>query len=191
MKAEDGVLRGAVRRLQWNAAVRERRAHVHNDTPITGQHAFQRRERAVHVSEIRDLGDTPEFFARHLFHGREDRRHGVVDPDVDRSERALDVVGRAFDGRSIGDVQWEHQRPATARFDVLTRGLQAVASARDQSDCRATLGESLGDCSPEAGRRAGNDDDFPTLRFSHALPRSNCRACAVIPSAARDLECQC
>ena len=54
---------------------------------LRAPHAAQRRHRAMHLAEIGNLRAAREFFRGQRGHGREDRRHRIVDPDIDRPER--------------------------------------------------------------------------------------------------------
>jgi hypothetical protein len=88
------VLGCAIRGLQRNAAIRQRAANLHDDTAIAREHPFQRGECAVNVAKVSDFSHTPEFFRRHLLNRRKNRRHRVVDPDIDLTEFRFDLGRR-------------------------------------------------------------------------------------------------
>jgi hypothetical protein len=60
-EALDRVLGGAVRRLQRDRAVGERRPDLDDHAAVARAHPPQRRERSVHVAEIGDLGHPADF----------------------------------------------------------------------------------------------------------------------------------
>ena len=86
-------LRAAVRRLQRDAAVGERRADLDDHAAVARPHAAQRGHRPPDRAEVGDLGRRAGTRpASSRVDRREDGRHRVVDPDVDRAELVLDLV---------------------------------------------------------------------------------------------------
>ena len=160
MKSLHRMFGRAIRRLQRDAAVRERRADLHDRAAVARLHPPQRRERSPHVAEVRDLGDAPIVGGGHLHDRRENGEHGVVDPDVDRSERALDFVRGLFDRVFIGNVKRQHDRLAAEFLDLAFRAFQSVFAAGDQSDFRAAFPERTRGRASHARGRASDDDDF-------------------------------
>lgn len=55
-------------------------------------------------AEIGDLGDAPVLLRRRLADGREDGRHGIVDPDVDRPQLFLDPGRGEFHLAGVGQI---------------------------------------------------------------------------------------
>src|SRR2546423_135599 len=106
MKSLHRVLCRAVGRLQGDPAVRERRADLNDRATIARLHPPQCCQRAPYIAEVGYVGDATIIVRRHFHYRREDGEHGVVDPDVDWSEHALDFRGRLFDGVVITDVEW-------------------------------------------------------------------------------------
>jgi len=79
------VLGTAVRGLQGNAAVGERRADLDDRPAVPREHAAQGRQSAMHVSQVSHFGDPAELGGRRFLDGRKDGHHSVVDPNVDRT----------------------------------------------------------------------------------------------------------
>jgi hypothetical protein len=163
----DRVLGGAIGRLQRDAAIGERRAHLDDHAAVARPHVLQGRERAVDRAEIGDVGHPGDLFGRQVLDRREDRDHRVVHPDVDRPEAVLEGVRRAGHGLGIGDVQGcrfglgaqcRHLRPG-----VLERRLVAG----DEAELRTPSREGQRGRPSDAGRRTRYDHDhaghFPTL----------------------------
>jgi hypothetical protein len=73
----------------------------------------------VHGAEVHHL--PAEFVGRDLADRREDRRHRVVDPDVDGPEIALDALGRALHPLGVRHVRGNRQAPdlGGGRFEAL------------------------------------------------------------------------
>ena len=159
-EALDRMLGTAIRRLQRDRAVRERRADLHDDAAVTRTHALQGRHRAPHEAVIGDVGDAAVVVRGHLHDRREDGEHGVVDPDVDRPEARFDFARRTLDGVVIGDVERQHHRFAAVGFDLALRGFESVAPARDERDSCFPFPECARRGAADAGRGAGDDDDF-------------------------------
>jgi len=111
-RALDRVLGAAVRGLQGNPSVRERRADLHNRPAVTRQHPLERRLRPPHSAEVRHPRRPFVFACRDVLEEVEHGRHRVVDPYVDRAEPLLDRRGRAVDGVELGDVRKVHRRDA-------------------------------------------------------------------------------
>ena len=103
-EAADRVLGAAIGRLQRDRAVGEGRADLHDRALVAWPHPFQRRHRAPDAAEIGHFGGAAIFLRRDLGDRREDRRHRIVDPDVDRAELPLDGSGGAVDRTGIGDI---------------------------------------------------------------------------------------
>jgi len=74
----------------------------------------------MHVAEVGHLGDPAELLGRGLGHRRQHRRHGVVDPDLDRPELFFDAGGCRFDRPGVGNIDRDGARPHPGRLDLLT-----------------------------------------------------------------------
>ncbi len=123
----------------------------------------ERRHRPVHEAEVVDGGHPFELFGLEVRERREDRRHRVVDPDVDRPELELDAVGGGFErcsqpATSVGIASDD----ATGGLDVVRRRVEAVAPAREQRDAVAPRAEVRRDGAAESGAGSGHDDDSLT-----------------------------
>ena len=81
---------------------------------------------------------------------------GAVDEDARRARRRAEGFDRGVDGRFVGDVAGDGDRPAALRLDRGGGLFRAVTVEIDAADHRADGGEALGDRSPDAG--AGPDD---------------------------------
>src|SRR5271168_4439383 len=78
-------------RLQRDRAVRQRRPDIDDRAAIAIAHTPQRRHRAMHLPEISDPGGAQHFLGRQRGDRRESRRHGIVHPNVDRSQHLLNA----------------------------------------------------------------------------------------------------
>ena len=150
----------AIGALQRDAAISERRADLHDRPAIARLHSLQRRHRAVDRTEISHLRYPPEIFRRHFLNRGKDANHGVVNPDIDRPQFALDFLGRSLDCGGIRDIDRQDERAAAGRLDFAARCFQAVGPTREQTDLRAIAGELAHDGAADAGGRSGDDDDF-------------------------------
>ena len=167
-EALDRMLCGAVRGLQRNAAVRERRSDLHDRPAIARFHAPECGQRSPDVAEVGDVRDAAIFVGFHLHDRREHRQHRVVDPDVDRAESLLDLAGRFIDGVVIRDIEGKDERLPARGFDFAPGRFESIAAAGDQPDFCFAFAECLRRSAADAGRRACNDNDF----LLHAMIRS-------------------
>jgi hypothetical protein len=95
--------------LKWNAAISKSGAHLNDDAAISRKHSPERRERAIYHAEISYFRNPLVLFRLHLLHGRKHRNHCVVDPNVNRTELALNSFSRLFNPFSIRYVYRNHQ----------------------------------------------------------------------------------
>ena len=144
-EALDRVLGGAVGGLQRDGPVRQPGAHLDDGARVARQHVLERGQRAVDVAEIGDFGDPAVLLGTHLLDRRKDADHGVVDPHVDGTQLALDPLGRCLDGRGIGDVRRERERPSSGVPDLALRRREPVRAAGDQPHDRSARAECPGD----------------------------------------------
>lgn len=170
----DRVLGRAVRGLERDTPVGERRADLDDGAAIARQHALERGKRAVDVPEVRHLGHAAEILGRHLLHGREDREHRVVDPDVDGPELGLHLRGCGLDGIGVGDVERQHEGAAALGFDVALRSLEPHAPACDQPDARPAPREFLDGRTTHACGCARHDHDFFVSVHGRPLDSAKC-----------------
>lgn len=91
MEALDGVLRSAVRALQWYSTVRQGGADLDDGAMIAWKHAFQGDHRRVDVAEVVDLRDPFVLLRLDVSEFGEHRREGDVDLDVDGTERVFNA----------------------------------------------------------------------------------------------------
>ena len=96
-EALDCVLCAAVGRLQRNPAVGKCGADEDDRAAIPRAHPTDGGHRAPNRAEIGHLGRTPVLVRLDFVQRREDRRHRIVDPDVDRPELGLGTVGSRVD----------------------------------------------------------------------------------------------
>jgi hypothetical protein len=140
------------------------------------------------TAEIRHFGHPLHFVGLQLLHRREDRHHGVVDPDVDRTELALDPIGRALDRVRVRDVERQHERASARNFDVSFRTLESVDAARDQSDVSAVMREGADDRASDTRRRACHDNDpvghLPAFEVGDLVAEERQRDAAAVRLAA-------
>jgi hypothetical protein len=134
------------------AAERQINATAASAGGLTGISAF----RENHKAEKSDIGDPPDLLGGELGDRRIDRHHGVVDPDIDGTERGLEGFGGAQRDAFIGDVPGKDFRPAAARLDFGLGVRQCRGIAGNQSDTRAGPGEMEGRGAPDPGAGAGD-----------------------------------
>jgi len=169
-EAADGVFRPAIGRLQRDAAIGERRAHLHDDAAAARAHRAQRRHGPVHEPQIGDLGDPPELVRAHLPHRREHRGHGVVHPHVDGSERLLDLRRRREQLVGVGNVGRGAEGRGAQFLDLAPHVLEGLRVAGDQAELGAGAGEPVRGGAADAGRRPG-DHHHLVLQPHLRLPR--------------------
>ena len=81
------------------------------------------------TAEISYFRDATKFFWRHAFDGRKNRRHCVVDPDVDLAQFGFDLRGGGFDSIRIRNIDNLNKCFAAKFFDFLLRGFQTFTTA--------------------------------------------------------------
>ena len=133
-EALDGVLGGAIGRLQGNAAIREP-SQPGRWSPGRANHALQRRHRAVHEAEVGHLGHALVVGGGHLRDRREDRAKSVVDPDVDRPEFIFHGRRRALHPIRVGHVGGNDAGLAPQRLDVAPGCFQASVARASNPIC--------------------------------------------------------
>src|SRR5581483_12010745 len=86
--------------------------------------------------------------------------HGVVHPDIDWTELALDGIGSLLNLLTLSHIRGNRQRAASAVVYIRNRAVQSILSSRQQADTRPTLGECARGCASHASRCACNDHDL-------------------------------
>jgi hypothetical protein len=89
---------------------------------------------------------------------REDGDHRLVDPDVDRTPGALDLLGGTLCRPGVGDVSRHHQRLAAPAADLAGGMLQRQPVAGQQSNSIALFGEGPGDGAADPAQGPGYQD---------------------------------
>jgi hypothetical protein len=154
------VLRAAVRRLERDAPERERRAHLDDRAAVALRHPFQGRARAPDHAVVGHVGRASVLVRLDVEELGVDRRHRVVDPDVDRPELALGRLRRCLDLVGLGDVCREDQRLAAAFLDLPGRRVESGLAAGEERDPRAVPGEPARGRAADSAGGAGDDDDI-------------------------------
>ncbi len=108
----------------------------------------------MHCAEVGDLGRSPELVGLDVEEPCEDRRHRVVDPDIDRSELRLDLLGRRVDLREVRNVRGHDARRAAESLDLPGDRREGRLAAREQPEPGAAPRERVGDGTTDAGRRS-------------------------------------
>jgi len=152
-EGSDRELRRAVRRLQGDRPMGQRRADLHDRPAIALAHAAQRGQRAVNGAEIVDLHDPPVVLRRDLPREGQDGGHRVVDPGR-RSRRARlrsAAPPTPRPRRRSRRRRWPgaDHRPAEPRRPSPT----ACRPSREQSDPFAAAAE--GECARTPDARGG------------------------------------
>src|SRR5579871_674555 len=119
---------GTISSLQRYAPIRERRAYMHDRAAVSWQHMLESCQRAIYISQVRNLGDSLEVLWSHLFDGGKNRRHSVVYPDVNGAQSLLYIIRRSFNRIGIGDVNRKDQRSASLCLHFQASCRQSVLS---------------------------------------------------------------
>ena len=161
----DRVLGGAVRALQGNAPVRERRADLDDHAAVARTHAPQGAERAVDDAQVCDLGHAPELLGRDLSDRSENAHHRVVDPHVYAPELILERLRSALDGVRVGHVGGQGHCLAAEATNLLGRGRESVGASGQQPHGGTFERECTCGRTPDARARARQrDDELRTAR---------------------------
>ena len=173
VKPADRELGAAVRGLQRDGPVGERRPHLHHRAVVARHHPVQRRHGAVHGAEVGHLRRPAELIGIDVDELREHGRHGVVHPHVDGTELAFGLLCRRLDRGGVGDVGRDHQRVTAQVVDLASGVTQAVLAAGEKRDTRAAPREGVGDRAPHAARGAGHNHDF-VFTVGHRVLLAEC-----------------
>jgi hypothetical protein len=147
--------------------VSERGSDLHDGAGIAGDHAPKRRQRTVDGAEVGDLRDAAELSRIDLVDRGEDRRHRVVNPDVDGSELGFHPLGGCLAGIGVRDVSRDDQRLPTGCLDVFGCASQSRLAAGDEADPVAPGAECLRGSPAGAGARPGDNNDLRRLIGAH------------------------
>jgi hypothetical protein len=159
-KSGDSVLGGAIRRLQWDAAIGEGRADLHNHASVARQHSLERTECTVHHAEVSYFGDAFVLLRFHLLHRRKHGCHRVVYPDVDGAELLLNRGGCLFHCVRICHIGGQNQSLPPRRFNLSLRAFQTFDSARQQTYAGAMASEITGNRTAQPSRCSGDNHDL-------------------------------
>jgi hypothetical protein len=177
-KTANTVLCAAVRGLQRNTSICECRSDLDNRATIPWLHETKRSHRPINGSEVSNLGHPPVFFGIHLLKRRENRHHGIVDPNVNRTELVFNLKSCGIHLFVVGHVGRDYQGTAAKPFYVRAAAFQSGRTARQQGDMRAVLCKLARRRSSDACGRTGNDNN--TCFFDHA--KLKCNWLAKIPT---------
>ena len=112
----------------------------------------------MHRPQVRHLGRTPELVGPDLGDRREDGRHRVVDPHVDRPEFRLRPVGGRLHLAGVGHVGRDHERASTEGAHLVRRLLETGLTPGDQCHRRSAASELVRHRATDPGGRPGHDD---------------------------------
>ena len=169
-EAPQRVLGSAIGGLERNGAVGQRRADLHDRSPIPQAHALQSRHRAMHRPQVCDLGGALKLIRLDVPDSREDRGHGVVYPDFDRPQLGFDPRSRRFDLTGVCDVNRDHQGTASLTLDLPGRRLQPGVRPRQQTQMYTGLCEGPHRGSAHTSGGAGNDHNLAFHGPGHLPP---------------------
>src|SRR5690348_2487421 len=133
------MFRSAVRRLQGNRAVRQRRTDLHDNSAIARHHSPQRRHCAVHRSKVSHFCRALELFRSDFPKRRKHRGHRVVDPSIDKPKFRFELSRGVLDLIRIRYVSRNGERVPSERLDFLARCVETFGPARDQTYICAAL----------------------------------------------------
>ena len=169
-ESANGKLGATVGGLQGDRPVRERGPHLHDGPTVTGKHPVHRRHGAVHGAEVGHLGGATIFLGTDVGELSEDRRHRVIDPHVDWSERGFGFLSRGLDRFGIRDVGGDCQSPAAHPLDFTGRVLETGLAAGEQDDVRSSTSECVGHGPADTRRSPGDHYGFlVSLRHGQLL----------------------
>src|SRR6185437_5224708 len=115
---------------------------------------------AVDLPEIGHFGDVPKFVRADLPEWRVHRHHGIINPDIDWAEGALDRFGGRFYLVALADIGGDSDRASAQFLYFALSGIQSIAPARQQADTAPFAGQHADHGPPYAAGCAGNYDDF-------------------------------
>lgn len=144
LKSLDGVLGGAISRLQRYPSIGERRSDEDDRAVVTRKHVPQSCPRPVNLSEIGDIGHAAIFLMLDVDEPREDPGKGIVDPYVRHAPHFCDAVGRSIHLIEIGDVRRQDHGQSAQLLHISGRRFQAVMTAGEKRNGGAPSGEFAG-----------------------------------------------
>ena len=154
------VFRTAVGRLERDPAESQRRADLDDRAAVALGHAPERRAGPPDHAVVRDVGRAPVLVRLDVEELPVDRRHRVVDPDVDRPELVLRRLRSGLDLVGVGNVGRNNEGFAAPLLDLPRRGLEPGVPAGDERDLRTVLREPARGRAADPAGSAGDDDDI-------------------------------
>jgi hypothetical protein len=70
------------------------------------------------TAKVSDFSDAADFISLELMDRREDRRHRIIDPDIQRPERSFHLFDGGVDGGRIGNIKGKDQSVPTESFHL-------------------------------------------------------------------------
>ena len=161
-------------------AARPEPGDVDDPAPALRAHDRRDRPRGAQVAQHLDLDVRAHVVVRQLSerHGRQRaaRRGGVVDEDVDASERLVRGLHHRLHRGVVGHVGGQRQHPPAAlRGDLGGGRLQRLATARDDGDIGALEGQFARHGLADSTARAGHDRHLARQFQVHAVPPASAR----------------
>src|SRR4051794_32162120 len=150
-------LRRAVRRLERDPAIRERRVHV-DERPARLLQVRQRRLEEAHPPEEVHVEDAAQLVLLQLLDLAVDGHHVRADHGVDPPEGEDRALDEDRDVVRVRDVPGHGERLAAGCADLLDGHVERGPVARRDDDAGPARARLARDCAAEAARRAGHDD---------------------------------
>jgi hypothetical protein len=113
----------------------------------------------VDLPEIGHCRPAAEFLGIDAVERREDRRHRVVDPNIDRAQFLLDPVRRHLDRLGFGHIGDNRKSADVVTAYFCSRCFKPRGIARQDSDLAALSSELQCRSPPHPGARACDDND--------------------------------
>ncbi len=129
---------------------------------------WQRRERAVHHTEVVHLEEAPCILCRDLGQRPEETDAGVVDPGVDAAERLDRPAGHGVHLVKAGHVATHGDRRRTVAIQLLGSLTQDRLVARHHHDARPCNRSVLGRRQPDTARCTRDHQHLVPQRTAHA-----------------------
>lgn len=159
--------------MQGDGPVGQGRADLDDHPAIARTHMAQGRAGAMHRAQVGDLGHPAVFLSGHLGDRGQYRDHGIVDPDLDRTQLRLDARRGLVHRLGVGHVQNAGPGPATGGLDFRPGTLQPGLTPGQQGDAGTLTGKLHSGSPADPGGGSADHHDFVAIR-AHRLLQELC-----------------
>src|SRR5262249_39053470 len=134
--------------LQRYASYGESRANLNNSTLIPREHPPQCSKSAMDIAKIIYLRDAAKLGCLHLFNRREDRDHGIVDPNVDGSKALFEGCCSRLYGLIVAHIGCIGGCCPSEALNFFCCRFERWQVTRNQADTSAFLAKFMSNSSP-------------------------------------------